>query len=76
MQDWLEQDCKNKDFLRVFNSRIEITRNGNMITTTCLVNNLSYINSIIPTICNTKANGDLQRDDKELKLISTDLTSM
>ena len=47
-----------------------------MITTACLVNNLSYINLIIPTICNTKANGDLQRDDKELKLISTDLTSI
>ena len=55
---------------------IEIYLNGNLITTVCLINNLYYIKPIFPTVYNTEANTDLQRESKSIKTDSIDQTYM
>ena len=57
-----------------FNNGIEIYMNGNLIITACLINNLYYIKLIFPTVFDTKANTDLQRESKRIKTDSIDQT--
>ncbi len=63
-------------FMLNFNNGIEISYNDRLITTARLINNLYYLNPIVPTICDIEVNDDLQRDSKRLKTVSTDLTYM
>ena len=48
--------------------------NSNLITTACLINNLYYIKPIFPTVYDTEANTDLQRESKRIKIDSIDQT--
>ena len=48
--------------------------NGNLIITACLINNLYYIKPIFPTVFDTEANNDLQRESKRIKTDSIDQT--
>ena len=57
-----------------FNNGIEIYMNSNLITTACLINNLYYIKPIFPTVYDTEANTDLQRESKRIKIDSIDQT--
>ena len=57
-----------------FNNGIDISLNGNMITTACLINNLYYIKPIVPMVFDTEVNTDLQRESKRIKLDSNDQT--
>ena len=59
-----------------FNNAIKISKNGDLITTVCIINNLYYTNSIFLTIYDTETNTDVQRDSKRLKFDSTDLACM
>ena len=59
-----------------FNNGIEIYRNGCLITTASMINNLYYLRPIVPMIHETVANNDLQRESKRLKTVSNDLTYM
>ena len=45
-----------------------------MITNVCLINNLYYIKLIFPTVYDTEANTDLQRESKRIKADSIDQT--
>jgi len=56
------------------NDVIQILKNGFMITSTVMINNLFYIKPNIPTICDTELNDDSMRESKRLRLDSIDQT--
>ena len=56
------------------NDVIRILKNGFMITSTVMINNLFYVKPIIPTIYDTELNDDSIRDSKRLRLDPIDQT--